>query len=118
MPGSPPLPPERLLRALKYANIPGKGLEAASKRYDIPLTELSKARRKHRGDLGFTDEEMVLAGFVDHPSVDITELMAWFEAVNHDAYGEAEVFVILTKLEAEGWLAPDGDRWRLAREWP
>lgn len=118
-PSHPPAPVrERLVRALKYANIPGKTLESAAKRFDVSLTELSKARRRWREAQAFTEEELILAGFVDHPPRDIADLIAWFDEANLEAYTEPQVFRLLARLEAEGWIAPEGDRWRLAKEWP
>jgi hypothetical protein len=110
-----------LLRAVKWARLPGHGhtIAQACNRFGISATTYRKAARELGAEASLaSEEEIVLAGL--HPSgpTRVDALVYYFDWVDHRSISRAEVLAILDKLVALGMVRRNGDDFELARAWP
>jgi hypothetical protein len=111
---------ELLLRAVRWARLPGHGHTVAQACAKFGITPW--AYRKAARELGYearlaTDEDILLAGL--HPDgATVESLIYYYDWVNHAGITAAEVEKVLKRLAARGMVRKKGKSWRPAREWP
>lgn len=112
--------PALLLRALKFARIPGNTVAEACARYGVARGALQKARRERAVELSYTDEERLLTAVAwSAGRADLRQILGFLDWIEHVVYPEAEVRPVLDRLVAAGLLRVDGvDTWALAGDWP
>jgi hypothetical protein len=112
---------ELLLRAVRWARLPGHGhtVPEALKKFGLTQSEWRKAQRELKWEAKLAnDDEILLAGL--HPSgpTTVESLIFYYDWVNHAGITPREVHAVMRRLIKEGWVKRVGDRYELAREWP
>jgi transposase-like protein len=111
---------ELLVRAVRWARLPGHGhtIAQACAKFGITPSAYRRAAREWGEEARLqTDEELLMAGlYPDGCSVE--NLIYYYDWINHAGITAAEVRAILKRLMAAGWVRKKGAIYRLAREWP
>jgi len=113
--------PALLLRAVKWARLPGHGhtIAEACARFGISASAYRKARRELGDQTRLcTDEELILAAM--HPSgpVRVEAMIQYYDWINHAGISPKEVRAILKRLIARKMVRRVGDGYELIVEWP
>ena len=118
-----PTAPDRalLLRAVKWARLPGHGHKVAEacQRFGISASAYRKAARELGEEARISsDDELVLAGLSPSGPTTVASLIYYYDWINHAGLTPAEMLVILERLIARGLVRRNGDRFELTGEWP
>jgi hypothetical protein len=113
---------ELLVRALKYANMPGHGYKVADacKKYGITLSAYKRARRDFGDERRLSsDDEIILAGLHPKGATTLERLIFYYDWINHAGLTRDEVLAICLRLEARGLVRRvDEERFELIADWP
>jgi len=112
---------ELLVRAVRWARLPGHGhtIAQACAKFAITPSVYRRAAREFGEEARLhTDEELLMSGlYPDGCSVE--NLIYYYDWINHAGISAKEVRKILARLAKQGWVRRVArDRYRLAREWP
>jgi hypothetical protein len=110
-----------LLRAVKWARLPGHGhtVAQACERFGISAYAYRKAARELGDEARIsTDEELMLAALHPGGPTPIDSLIYYYGWINHAGITPAQVRAILKRLIAQHLVRRVGERYALARDWP
>lgn len=113
--------PALLLRAIKWANLPGHGHTIAEScaHFGITPGAYRKARKEFGNQPLFgSDDEVILAGLHPGGPVRLDALVYYYDWINHAGISHEQLRVILDRLIAQGLVRKHGDAYALTREWP
>lgn len=111
-------------RAVRFYQLPGVTRAEVCERFGISRYRLDRARRAYRGRSFPTRPELVLGALTRNGQLDaggipdLAHLGSWLDYVNKDGSTADDVAALIDGLVADGWLAVDGERWRLLRPFP
>ena len=112
---------ETLVRAVRYARLPGHGHTVAEARAKFGIS--TSAWRRAVRELGEeaairSDEDLVLSGLHPGGPTSLERLAYYYSWINHAGIGEDALRAILERLVARGDVRRVGEKYELAREWP
>lgn len=111
-----------LIRAVKYANLPGSGhtIAQACEHFGITPGAYRRARREHPEAAWFrSDDEILLAGMHGGKPTRVDALVYFYDWINHAPITRTQVRAILERLAAQGMVRRlDRERYRLIVDWP
>jgi len=118
------IPREQLVRAARFARLPGVKRTEACKRFDLSIGMLRRALDELSAESIPSREDLLLSALSDAGRVRSGELRplrglaSWLDYVNKDGSTEADVEALLDALVRAGRLEVDGTRWTLVGEFP
>ncbi len=110
-----------LLRAVKWAKLPGHGntIAEACKKFGISASAYRKAARELGSEARVhSDDELMLSGMSPSGPTTVESLIYYYDWINHAGISADDVRVILERLITQGIVRRVGDRYELTREWP
>ncbi len=115
-------PTSDLERAALLSCVPGVTIAEACARYGVTRYALQKARASRSRRLGRDD--LILAALTrngtrtEGPLGDLALLAAWLDYNDKDGSTAESMRADLERLAAAGWLALEGDAFRMCLPWP
>ena len=110
-----------LLRAVKWARLPGHGnrVAEACARYGLTASQYRRGV-KEVGDEAVlcSDEDYVLSGLAPGGPTTVESLIYYYSWTNHAGMKPDEMVAVLQRLIAKGLVRQVGDKYEIAVVWP
>lgn len=107
----------RLLRAVRFAALPGNTIAKACARYRITPAAFRRARATH-GPIQLTLDDLILSGLRRRRPSTPGALQPYLDWLDHAVYSEAELGARLRGLARRGLVRARAGGWVLVADWP